>query len=110
LALLGLGTGILISSMTTKYRDLIFAMSFVVQLWMYFSPIVYPLSQVPERFRMFYLLNPMVAVIESFRYSFLGVSAIEPVHIAISWTLTLLVTLVGIMLFNRIERTFIDTV
>jgi lipopolysaccharide transport system permease protein len=110
LALLSLGTGILISSMTTKYRDLIFAMGFFVQLWMYFSPIVYPLSQVPERFRMFYLLNPIVAVVESFRYGFFGVSAVRPADIALSWTLTLLVTLVGIVQFNRIERTFIDTV
>jgi len=110
LALLGLGTGILISSMTTKYRDLIFAMGFFVQLWMYLSPIVYPLSQVPERFRPFYLLNPMVAVVESFRYGFFGVSAIELMHIALSWTLTLLVTSVGIVLFNRNARTFIDTV
>jgi lipopolysaccharide transport system permease protein len=110
LAILGLGTGILISSMTTKYRDLIFAMTFFVQLWMYLSPIVYPLSQVPERFRMIYNLNPMVAIVESFRYAFLGVSAIEPIHIAISWTITFVVALVGIVFFNRIEKTFIDTV
>ncbi len=107
---LALGVGILISSMTTKYKDLRFAMGFLTQLWMYASPIVYPLTQVPERFRGLYILNPMVAVIESFRFIFLGSGSIRLYEILISWSLTLVILFWGILLFSRIEKTFMDTV
>lgn len=110
MALLGLGTGILVSSMTTKYKDLRFAMGFVVQLWMYATPIVYPLSLVPDWLRPWYVLNPMVAVVESFRYAFLGSGAIQWSYIGISWMVTLLLLFAGIVLFSRIEKTFMDTV
>ena len=110
MALLGLGTGILVSSMTTKYKDLRFAMGFVVQLWMYATPIVYPLSLVPDWLRSWYVLNPMVAVVESFRYAFLGSGAIQWSYVGISWMVTLLLLFAGIVLFSRIEKTFMDTV
>lgn len=110
MAILGLGFGILISSLTTKYRDLTFVMSFGIQLWMYATPIVYPLSIVPERYRMLVALNPMTSVVECFRSAFLGVSSIEPVHIAISASVTLLVLFFGVIMFSRIEKTFMDTV
>ena len=110
MAVLGLGFGILISSLTTKYRDLTFAMGFAVQLWMYATPVVYPLSIVPEKYRMLSAMNPMTSIVESFRAAFLGASAIEPVHIACSVTITLLVFIVGIIMFSRIEKTFMDTV
>ncbi len=110
MALLGLGFGILISSLTTKYRDLTFVMSFGIQLWMYATPIVYPLSIVPEKYRMLVALNPMTSVVECFRSAFLGVSSIEPVHIAISAGVTLLVLFLGVIMFSRIEKTFMDTV
>ena len=110
MAFLGLGIGILISSLVTKYRDLSFAMSFGVQIWMYMTPVVYPLTQVPERYRNLYVLNPMVSIVESFRGSFLGVSSIEPKHILISVLVTISIFLIGIILFNRIEKTFMDTV
>jgi len=71
MAVLGLGLGILISSLTRKYRDLTYAMGFCVQLWMYLTPIVYPLSQVPEKYRLFYVINPMVSVVEPSRASYL---------------------------------------
>ena len=77
MALLTFGIGILLSSMTTKYKDLRFAMGFVIQLWMYATPIVYPLSQVPEKYRTLYVLNPMVSIVESFRYAFLGTGVIR---------------------------------
>jgi lipopolysaccharide transport system permease protein len=110
MAILGLGVGVLISSLTTKYRDLTFAMTFGVQLWMYATPIVYPLSIVPEKYRFLAALNPMTSVVESMRGAFLGVSSIEPIHIAVSIMITLLIFFVGIIMFSRIEKTFMDTV
>jgi len=110
MAVLGLGFGILISSLTTKYRDLTFFMGFAVQLWMYATPIVYPLSIIPEKYRMLAALNPMTSIVESFRGAFLGTSSIEPIHIAISVTITLLVFIAGVIMFSRIEKTFMDTV
>ena len=110
MALLGLGTGILISSLTTKYKDLRFAMGFLIQLWMYATPVVYPLTQVPEWLRSYYLLNPMVAIVESFRLAFFGVSAIEFQNVVMSWSITMLLLFIGIVLFSRIEKTFMDTV
>ena len=110
MAVLGLGMGILISSLTTKYRDLTFAMGFCVQLWMYLTPIVYPLSQVPERFRLVYVLNPMVSIVELFRAAFLGIGTVEPVHIGISIAVTLIVFIAGVIMFSKVEKTFMDTV
>ena len=110
MAILGLGMGVLISSLVTKYRDLTFAMTFSVQLWMYITPVVYPLTQVPEQYRIFYVLNPMVSIVESFRGAFLGVSTIEPIHILISIMVTLGIFFTGVVLFSRIEKTFMDTV
>lgn len=110
MALLGLGVGILVSSMTTKYKDLRFAMGFVTQLWMYATPIVYPLSLVPEWLRPWYVLNPMVAVTESFRYAFLGSGIIQWSYVGISWLVTIVLLFLGIILFSRIEKTFMDTV
>lgn len=110
MALLSFGLGILLSSMTTKYKDLRFAMGFMVQLWMYGTPIVYPLSQIPEWLLPYYVLNPMVAIVESFRYAFLGTSVVTMSHIGISWCVTLLLVFLGVLLFSRIEKTFMDTV
>ncbi len=110
MAILGLGMGILVSSLVTKYRDLTFAMTFAVQIWMYLTPIVYPLTQVPEHYRNFYVLNPMVSIVESFRGAFLGVSSIELHHILISVLVTMIIFIIGVILFSRIEKTFMDTV
>ncbi|MFC1831405.1 ABC transporter permease [Thermodesulfobacteriota bacterium] len=110
MALLGLGIGIIISSLTTKYRDLSFALGMITQLWMYATPIVYPLSLVPEWLKPWYLLNPMASIIESFRYAFLGSGTIAWSYIIMSWAMTLLFLIVGILLFSRVEKTFMDTV
>ena len=110
MGILGLGVGILISSLVTKYRDLTFAMTFGVQIWMYITPVVYPLTEVPERYRNLYVLNPMVSIVETFREAFLGVSSIEPKHVVISVFVTLCIFLTGVILFSRIEKTFMDTV
>jgi lipopolysaccharide transport system permease protein len=110
MAVLSLGAGILVSSLTTKYRDLTYVMSFAVQLWMYASSVVIPASKVPERFLYFYMMNPMASVVEMFRYAFFGVGVVNPVCIAISWGVTLFVLFAGILLFSRIEKSFMDTV
>lgn len=110
MALLGFGVGILVSSMTTKYKDMQFAMGFVTQLWMYATPVVYPLTLVPEWLRPWYVLNPMVSVVESFRYAFLGSGAIQWGYVGVSWLVTLLLLFFGIIVFSRVEKTFMDTV
>lgn len=110
MALMSLGFGILISSLTTKYRDLRFALPFFVQLWMYATPVVYPLSLIPERYKAFLLMNPIVPVMEIFRKGFLGAGTVEVNHIIISFGITFFILLSGIVIFNRIEKTFMDTV
>lgn len=110
MAAIGLGFGIIISSLTTKYRDLAILVNFGAQLWMYATPVVYPVSQVPERWRTLYMLNPMASVVETFRYAFLGSGSVRPVFIVSSILITLLVLSVGIILFSRIEKSFMDTV
>lgn len=111
LGLLGLGFGIIISSMTTKYRDLAILVTFGVQLWMYATPIVYPMSQLEDGImKTILMINPVTAPVEVFRYAILGQGTIMPGYIALSAALTLLVVFVGIIIFNKVEKTFMDTV
>ena len=110
MAIMGLGFGILVSALTTKYRDLTFLVSFGIQLWMYATPIVYPLSQVPRKYRPLMDLNPMTSVVEVFRYSFLGQGTVDAASIGLSWAVTLIVLALGVVLFSRVEKTFMDTV
>lgn len=110
MAIVSLGFGIWVSSMTTKYRDLRFAFPFFVNLWMYASPVVYPLSLMPEKYKIFLAFNPMVTAIEFFRYAYFGEASLNPLHIAISASFALVVFLSGIIVFNKMERTFMDTV
>jgi lipopolysaccharide transport system permease protein len=110
-AALGLGTGLIISALTTKYRDLTMVVGFGVSLWMYGTPIVYPLSQIPVQWHWVFFLNPMTSVIETFRFAFFGAAAApQPAHYAISVVLTLLVLTLGLRMFHRAERTFLDTI
>ena len=109
-ALLSLGAGLLLSAATTRYRDLRYALQFGVQLWMYASPVVYPLSQVPAAYRALYAINPMVAVIEVFRYACFGTGAVTAGHIVTSIAVTAALLLSGVLAFNRVERTFMDTI
>lgn len=109
-ALLGLGCGIIVSALTTKYRDLAVLVGFGTQLWMYISPVVYTLSTVPKSIRPFYLLNPMAPIISVWRYAFLGTGEVPMEAWGISWIFTLIVLAVGAVLFNRVEKTFMDTV
>ncbi len=111
LGALGLGFGIIISSLTTKYRDLSLLVTFGVQLWMYATPVVYPLSQLGEgTLRTIIMINPVTMPIEVFRYAVLGVGNPNPFFIGISVVVTIIVLLFGISLFNRVEKTFMDTV
>ena len=111
LGLLGLGVGIIISSLTTKYRDLTILVTFGVQLWMYITPIVYPISQLENGFmKNFLMINPVTAPVEVIRYAILGKGTILPLYLAISWVLTFIVIVFGIMIFNKVEKTFMDTV
>jgi len=106
----GLGFGIVISSLTTRYRDLQYLVGFGVQLAMYATPIIYPLSSVPERYQWLVLANPMAAVVEAFRYAFLGAGTFNLLHLAYSAAFTVLLLLAGMLIFHRVERNFMDTV
>lgn len=107
---LGLSLGIIASSLTTKYRDLQQLVVFGVQLLMYASPVIYPLTAVPSSWRWLLLVNPITPVIEMFRKAFLGTSSVEPLYLLYSIGFTLAVSLIGILIFNRVENTFMDTV
>lgn len=110
LSILGLGCGIIISSLTTKYRDLRILVGFGVQLWMYASPVVYSLSLIPEKYRGLYMLNPVTPCIVIFRQAFLGIGKIPYLQWGISWGVTAVILIIGVLVFNRIEKTFMDTV
>ena len=111
LGVMGIGFGVLISSLTTKYRDLAILVGFGVQLWMYATPIVYPLSQLNNGFMKAILtINPVTAPVEVFRYAVLGKGTVTASGLIISWCVTLVVGLIGVMIFNRVEKTFMDTV
>lgn len=107
---LGLGLGIIVSSLTTKYRDLQQLMGFGVQLLMYATPVIYPLSSVYGIWRWLLLANPMTGVIEIFRLGFLGSSALEPLYLLYSAGFAVVVLLVGMLIFHHVETTFMDTV
>ena len=107
---MGLGLGIIVSSLTTKYRDLQQLVSFGVQLLMYASPVIYPLSSVQGIWRWLIIANPMTPVIENFRMAFLGTSSLAPIYLIYSAAFTLVVLFVGVLIFNHIEATFMDTV
>ena len=110
MALMGLGFGIVVSSLTTKYRDLTYLVTFGVQLWMYATPIVYPLSSISEKYRFWVLLNPLTSVIETFRFALLGSGTFNAFQLLYSTIFAFAIVIIGILLFNRVEKTFIDTV
>lgn len=111
LGMMGMGVGIIISSLTTKYRDLAILVTFGMQLWMYGTPVVYPLSQLPQGWmRTAALINPVTAPVELFRFILLGEGFFLPVPYAWSVAFTLLAAILGIAIFNYVEKTFLDTV
>jgi lipopolysaccharide transport system permease protein len=110
MAALGLGLGIIVSSLTIKYRDLQVLVTFGVQLFMYVTPVIYPLSMVPEKYRWLAQANPMSALVETFRHAFLGAGSFDLTGLLYSAVATLVILFAGIVLFNHVERTFMDTV
>ena len=113
MAMLGLGLGMIISAMTTKYRDLSFLITFGIQLMMYLTTVIYPLSVVKVKYPKYEWLveyNPMTSLIEAFRYGFLGQGTFTVTSLVITTISTTIILLVGILIFNRVEKTFVDTV
>lgn len=106
----GLGGGIIVSALTTRYRDLVNLVAFGVQLLMYASFVMYPVSQVPPKFQWVVQLNPLVPIIEGFRLAFLGAGTVDPLQLASSFGIMLVLLAVGLMLFTHVEKTFMDTV
>lgn len=107
---LGLGLGILITSLTTKYRDLTFLLEFGIQLFMYATPVIYPLSTVPDKYRNLAVLNPMTSIIETFKAGFLGSGTFSWWHLAYSFGFMAVTLFLGILVFNKTEQNFMDTV
>lgn len=107
---LGLGFGIIVSALTTRYRDLQFFVRFGVQLAMYATPVIYPLSSIPPKYQWVIWMNPMTSIVEGFRYSYLGAGSFNLVHMLYSVFFMLITLIIGIVLFNRTEATFMDTI
>jgi len=110
LAGLSLSFGIIISSLTTKYRDLTILFNFIVQLWMYATPIIYPLSTMPPNRQWIMALNPVTSIIETFKYGTMGVGTFNWAHLSYSFVFMAVLLFVGIMVFNKVQRSFMDTI
>lgn len=108
--ILGLGCGIIIAALTTKYRDLVVLVSFGVQLWMYATPVVYTAGLIPKKYISIYMLNPMSPIMECWRSAVIGSGKFLWGYWGISWIITLTVLFIGVLLFSKIEKTFMDTV
>jgi len=107
---LGLGVGCLVSGVTTRFRDLQIMLGFFMQLWMYASCVAYPLSTVPESYRWLFALNPMVFIVEAFRFAFMGQGTVYLWQICLSMVVSLVVLFLGLALFNKMERTCVDMI
>lgn len=110
LAGLALGFGILISSLTTKYRDLTILFTFIVQLWMYATPVIYPLSAMSPQRQWIMAINPVTSILEAFKYGTMGVGTFNWGHLAYSFVFMLVLLGLGIVVFNKVQRSFMDTV
>lgn len=110
LALLSLGLGMIFSSLTVKYRDMVQLLTFGVSLLMYATPVIYPVSSIPNKYKLLIELNPLTPIFEAFKYCFLGVGNVSLIGLVYSVVVTLLVFFVGIFIFNRVEKTFMDTI
>lgn len=106
----GLGAGMLITSLTTKYRDLTFLLQFGIQLLMYVTPVIYPISAIPEKYKIYLLANPMAGVVETFRYAFLGRGTFSGTLLLYDALVTVVLLIAGTLVFNRTEKNFMDTI
>jgi lipopolysaccharide transport system permease protein len=109
-AALSLGVGLIMSALTAKYRDLTHINTLLIQVWMYATPVIYPLSKFPDRWRWVAALNPMTPIVESYRLVFLGVGTVEVTHVVWSVTCAVFLVVGGLLLFGKVERTFVDIV
>ena len=110
LAMLSMGCGVIISALTTKYRDLSILVTFGIQLWMYGSAIIFPISSIQEKWGTLLMLNPIVPIVEAFRYAFTGKGVFSVQYLGIGMIITLILLLIGCVMFNKVDRTFMDTV
>ncbi len=110
MAMFALGIGMIFSSLTTKYKDLSFLLTFGVQLFMYITPVAYPISALPEKYRFLMYANPLSSVFEGFRYAFLGQGTFQPVDLVWSVAIITLILIIGTFIFNKVEKSFMDTV
>jgi lipopolysaccharide transport system permease protein len=110
MASLSLGLGMIFSSLTTKYRDLTYLLSFGMQLLMYASPVVYASASMPEKYKWITIVNPLTGIFECFRYGFLGSGSFNPMSLVFSTAITAVILTIGILVFNKVEKSFMDTV
>lgn len=110
MAMFALGVGMIFSSLTTKYKDLNFLLAFGVQLFMYITPVVYPVSALPEEYQFLIYLNPLSPIFECYRYAFLGSGTFDPITLIWSSIVISVILVVGTVIFNRVEKSFMDTV
>jgi lipopolysaccharide transport system permease protein len=110
MGLLSLGLGLIFSSLTTKYRDLSMLLAFGVQLLMYATPVIYPLSTVPEKYKWLIVANPITSIVETFRYAFLGSGSFSWLYLGYSAVVSIIILVLGVIIFNKVEKSFIDVV
>ena len=110
MALFALGVGMIFSSLTTKYKDLTFLLAFGIQLFMYITPVVYPSSALPEKFQILAKINPLSSIFECFRYAYLGTGTFTIADLLISTLVILFLFFTGVLVFNKVEKSFMDTV
>jgi lipopolysaccharide transport system permease protein len=110
MAAFSLGLGMIFSSLTTKYKDLVFLLTFGIQLFMYASPVVYSLSSIPLKYKWIMNLNPLTGIFECFRYGFLGSGDFDVMNLLYSFILIFILMIIGIVIFNKVEKSFMDTV
>ncbi|QQR96697.1 MAG: ABC transporter permease [Sphingobacteriales bacterium] len=110
MSLLGLGFGLIFSSLTTKYKDLKFLIQFGVQLLMYATPVIYPLSSIPDKYKFYFKLNPITYIIEAFKYSFFGTGQTNVGGLIYSSVIIIFILFLGILIFNKTEKSFMDTI
>ena len=110
MALFALGVGMIFSSLTTKYKDLAFLITFGIQLFMYITPVVYPISALPEKFKILGTVNPLSSIFECFRYAYLGTGTFTIADLLISTLVIVFLFFAGVLVFNKVEKSFMDTV
>lgn len=110
MALFALGVGMIFSSLTTKYKDLTFLLAFGIQLFMYITPVVYPSSALPEKFQILAKINPLSSIFECFRYAYLGTGTFTIADLLISTLVIVFLFFTGVLVFNKVEKSFMDTV